>query len=109
MLANILLHSELIERSYRKGSIDRALEELKSIREMVRSSLYEVRRIIYDLRPMALDDLGLVPTIKKYISTISEYNDMKIDFTLIGQEKRLNSKYEVAFFRLMQEGLQNAI
>lgn len=108
-LANILLRSEIIERVYRQGDVTKALEEMRSIKEMVRSSLYEVRRIIYDLRPMALDDLGLIPTIKKYISTISEYNKIKIDFTLLGQERRLDPKYEVAFFRLMQEGLQNAI
>ena len=108
-LANILLRSELIERMYLKGEVSKAMDEMKSIRGMIRSSLVEVRRIIYDLRPMALDDLGLVPTIKKYISTTSEYNNIKIDFVIVGTEKRLNSKYEIAFFRLMQEALQNAI
>ncbi|RDW17008.1 histidine kinase [Oceanobacillus arenosus] len=109
MLANILLRSELIERSYRKGDAEEALAEIKSIRKMIRSSLYEVRRIIYDLRPMALDDLGLVPTIKKYIANTADYNNLKIDFVVIGEETRLNQKYEIAFFRLVQESVQNAI
>lgn len=109
MMANILLRSELIERAYRCGGIDKAMEEIKSIREMTRSSLYEVRRIIYDLRPMALDDLGLIPTIKRYVSTTADYHDIKIEFSTIGKEKRLNQDYEVALFRLMQESLQNAI
>lgn len=109
MMANILLRSELIERAFRGGSIDKAIEEIKSIRKMVRSSLYEVRRIIYDLRPMALDDLGLIPTIKRYVTTIADYHDMKIEFTTIGKDKRLNQDYEVALFRLVQESLQNAM
>ncbi|AXI10027.1 histidine kinase [Oceanobacillus zhaokaii] len=109
MLANILLRSELVERSYRQGAVEEALAEIRSVRKMIRSSLYEVRRIIYDLRPMALDDLGLVPTIKKYIANIADYNNMKIDFTVLGEETRLNQKYEVAFFRLVQESVQNAI
>ncbi|RDW15658.1 sensor histidine kinase [Oceanobacillus chungangensis] len=109
MLANILLRSELVERSYRQGDTEEALAEIRSVRKMIRSSLYEVRRIIYDLRPMALDDLGLVPTIKKYIANIADYNKMKIDFNVIGEETRLNQKYEVAFFRLVQEAVQNAI
>lgn len=109
MLANILLRSELVDRTFRNGTVDDALREIKSVRKMIRSSLYEVRRIIYDLRPMVLDDLGLVPTIKKYVATISDYNDTEIEFTSLGQEKRLNQKYEVAFFRLVQESLQNAI
>lgn len=109
MLANILLRSELVERTIRDGSIEESVKEIRDVREMVRSSLYEVRRIIYDLRPMALDDLGLVPTIKKYVATISEYNDIEVNFTVFGEEKRLNQKYEIAFFRLMQESIQNAI
>jgi two-component system, NarL family, sensor histidine kinase DegS len=109
MLANILLRSELVDRTFREGSPDDALEEIKNVRKMVRSSLYEVRRIIYDLRPMALDDLGLIPTIKKYISTTAEYNNVKIDFKSIGEVKRLNQKYEIAFFRLAQEAIQNAV
>ncbi|GGK02968.1 signal transduction histidine-protein kinase/phosphatase DegS [Lentibacillus kapialis] len=109
MLANILLRSELVDRTFREGTVDEALCEIRSVRKMIRSSLYEVRRIIYDLRPMALDDLGLIPTMKKYVGTVSDYNDIEIEFEAVGQEKRLDQKYEIAFFRLMQEALQNAI
>lgn len=77
---------------------------------MVRSSLSEVRRIIYDLRPMALDDLGLVPTLRKYLERTEEYNNgVTFHFINLGQEYRLPSKYEVALFRLVQESVQNAI
>src|SRR5699024_474854 len=109
MLANILLRSELISRAYQKGTTADAIEELKSVRSMIRTSLYEVRRIIYDLRPMALDDLGLVPTMKKYIMNTADYNNIDIEFITIGKKKRLHQKYEIALFRLMQESLQNAI
>ncbi|MEN1967330.1 histidine kinase [Lentibacillus sp. N15] len=109
MLANILLRSELVDRTFREGSVENALKEIKSVRGMIRSSLYEVRRIIYDLRPMALDDLGLVPTLKKYLSTIEDYHTVKTEFISIGSEKRLHQKYEIAIFRLVQEAVQNAI
>src|SRR5690625_5614534 len=75
MLAHILQNTEIVERSLQSGNIDDALEEIQHIRGMLRTSLHEVRRIIYDLRPMALDDLGLIPTIKKYINKIADYND----------------------------------
>ncbi|GLO67181.1 MULTISPECIES: sensor histidine kinase [Oceanobacillus] len=109
MLANMLLRSEILERTIKKGTHEQAIEEIRSVRTMVRSSLYEVRRIIYDLRPMALDDLGLIPTIRKYVESISEYHSITINFNVIGEEKRLNQKYEIALFRLMQESIQNAI
>ncbi|MRH41963.1 histidine kinase [Aquibacillus halophilus] len=109
MLANILLRSEIVDRTFRERGPEEAIKEIKSVRTMVRSSLYEVRRIIYDLRPMALDDLGLIPTIKKYLANIEEYDHINIDFNALGKEKRLNTKYEVALFRLVQESVQNAV
>ncbi len=109
MLANVMLRSDLVERTFRKYGVEEAKKEMKSVRSMVRSALYEVRRIIYDLRPMALDDLGLVPTLKKYLATVEEYNSLEISFASIGKERRLESKYEVALFRLIQEAVQNAV
>ncbi|WML54764.1 sensor histidine kinase [Neobacillus sp. PS3-12] len=110
MIANVIMRSDLIERVYRDQGGPAAIQEVKSFKKMVRSALYEVRRIIYDLRPMALDDLGLVPTLRKYLQTIEEYhNSAKIEFANLGLELRLPPKYEVAVFRLIQEAVQNAL
>ncbi|MDM5209311.1 sensor histidine kinase [Cytobacillus kochii] len=110
MMANVMMRSDLIERVYKERGTDEAMEEIRNLKKMVRSALYEVRRIIYDLRPMALDDLGLVPTLKKYLQTIEEYhNSTKITFMNVGKEVRLPSQYEVALFRLIQEAVQNAM
>src|SRR5690606_8987465 len=62
------------------------------------------------LRPMALDDLGLVPTLRKYMETTEDYNkDTKLKFDSSGNEVRLPSNYETAIFRLVQEAIANAI
>ncbi|WP_226682058.1 sensor histidine kinase [Sutcliffiella horikoshii] len=111
MLANVMMRSDLIDRTFRERGPGEALSEIRSLKVMVRSALYEVRRIIYDLRPMALDDLGLVPTLKKYISTIEDYHNgyPQIEFMNLGVEHRISSNLEVAVFRLVQESLTNAI
>ncbi|WP_059103373.1 sensor histidine kinase [Shouchella shacheensis] len=109
MMANVMLHSELIERVYQERGIEEALSEIGSLRKMVKSSLAEVRRIIYDLRPMALDDLGLVPTLRKYLETIEERHQIPVVFKHFGQEQRLAQRFEVALFRLVQEAVQNVI
>ncbi|MGS2778896.1 sensor histidine kinase [Robertmurraya sp. GLU-23] len=110
MMANVMMRSDLIERVFREHGEQAGMGEIKNLKKMVRNALYEVRRIIYDLRPMALDDLGLVPTLKKYLQTIEEYHsDTKISFVNLGNEKRLPAKFEVALFRLVQESVQNAI
>jgi two-component system sensor histidine kinase DegS len=110
MMANVMMRSDLIERVYRERGSNEAFKEIRDLKKMVRNALYEVRRIIYDLRPMALDDLGLVPTLKKYLQTTEEYHKKtKIVFSNIKEEKRLPPNYEVALFRLVQESVQNAI
>ncbi|MFC5464668.1 sensor histidine kinase [Lederbergia graminis] len=110
LLANVLIRSDIAAKVHQESGPEQSLAEIRSLKEMIRSALYEVRRIIYDLRPMALDDLGLVPTLQKYLATIEEYHKViKIDFIHIGEDKRLPQKYEVALFRLIQESVQNAI
>ena len=110
MLANVLLRSGLIEKTFTERGPNAALSELSQLKEMVRNALLEVRRIIYDLRPMALDDLGLIPTLRKYSSTVMEYQKgVTIHFTNNGAEKRIESNIEVAIFRLVQECITNAL
>lgn len=110
MMANVLLRSDLIDRTFREKGPELAFQEITALKEMVRDALTEVRRIIYDLRPMALDDLGLVPTLKKYIDTTEDYNKgTRMNFQSTGKEVRLPSNYETAIFRLVQEAITNAI
>lgn len=110
MMANVMMRSDLIERIFNEYGAEAAIKEIKELRTLVRNALYEVRRIIYDLRPMALDDLGLIPTLKKYLQTLTEYHSStNIEFKSIGQERRLPAEYEVAVFRLVQESVQNAL
>jgi two-component system sensor histidine kinase DegS len=110
MLANVLLRTDLINITYEQRGGDEAMKEIIELKDMVRNALSEVRRIIYDLRPMALDDLGLVPTLRKYLSTIEEYNPTSIiNFQSYGEEQRLHTNFEVAIFRLIQESLTNGL
>ncbi|WP_146549660.1 sensor histidine kinase [Rummeliibacillus suwonensis] len=110
MLANVLLRTDLISRTYQERGIEQALQEILELKEMVRDALHEVRRIIYDLRPMALDDLGIVPTLKKYLNSVEGYNKgTTVHFNSIGEPIRIGTNYEVAVFRLVQECVNNAI
>ena len=110
MLANVLIRSSLIEKTYLEKGSEEAFNELAQLKEMVRTAIHEVRRIIYDLRPMALDDLGLIPTLKKYISTIGEYEkSVELHFRNYGEEQRLRTDFEVSIFRLVQECISNAL
>lgn len=110
MMANVLMRTDLVERIYREKGVEQALVELSDLKKTVRNALTEVRRIIYDLRPMALDDLGIIPTLKKYISTTMEYNP-GIDIVFRSTEGNFDvpGDYEVAIFRLVQECINNSL
>ncbi|MFA9558913.1 sensor histidine kinase [Evansella sp. AB-rgal1] len=108
MMANVLLRSDIVERIYTERGPEEAMKEIRDLRVMVKDSLSEVRRIIYDLRPMALDDLGLIPTLEKYLRYIQEHVKATITFKSFGKERRIPSDMEVAIFRFVQEAVQNA-
>lgn len=108
LLANTLLRTEIIEKKINSDSSDSVIEEVRQLRYLVREALKEVRGIIYDLRPMALDDLGLVPALMKYLNTVEENFNIPIHFQLLGTDRRFSMKLETAVFRLIQESVQNA-
>lgn len=110
MMANVLMRTNLIDRTYREKGVEAAIKEITDLKGTVRNALSEVRRIIYDLRPMALDDLGIAPTLKKYTATMMEYNPgVNIEFHSYSTEQRISSQYEVAIFRIVQECITNAL
>ncbi|MEW6696143.1 MAG: sensor histidine kinase [Bacillota bacterium] len=81
--------------------------ELISLQHLVRQSLQDVRKIIFDLRPMVLDDLGLVPAVKRYLEDYKAQTGLQVEFVLIGKEQRFDTSLEVASFRIIQEALTN--
>ena len=105
-LANLVFRCEFTQKII-DTDVDKAKAELKSLKEIVRSSVQDVRKIIYDLRPMSLDDLGLIPTLKRYVNKFEKQTDISVEFQVRGEQETLPSSYEVTVFRLIQEGLNN--
>ncbi|HBW36549.1 sensor histidine kinase [Desulfosporosinus sp. BICA1-9] len=105
-LANIVLRLEIAEKLLELDP-SRVKAELMDLKNLVRANLQDIRRIIFDLRPMALDDLGIVPAITKYLDNFQENYGIKCKLRIEGREKRLLPAMEVALFRLVQEGMTN--
>ncbi|MFV9510497.1 sensor histidine kinase [Tepidibacillus sp. LV47] len=108
-MANVVLRTEIAERFLLHQQLEQAIKELRDLKGMVRQSLADVRKIIFDLRPMALDDLGLFPTLRKYTQELASRENFHLDLQLKGRERRLPSMMEVAIFRLIQEALNNVV
>ncbi|WP_239615857.1 sensor histidine kinase [Cohnella mopanensis] len=107
-LANLVLRTEIAERLLETKDLEVVRSELIDLKSQIRIGLEEIRKIIFNLRPMALDDLGLVPTLRKFVQDFEEKTRIRTVFETTGKEKRLPSAMEAALFRLVQEGFSNA-
>lgn len=107
-MANVVLKAELCEKLL---SIDpnQSRAELQKLKDIVRTSLKDIRKIIYDLRPMSLDDLGLVPTIKRYIDRFIEETGINVELMVLNEQHEIDSIIEIACFRIIQEALNNIV
>ena len=106
IMANVIYHSGMCERLIDIDS-DRAKEGLQEIREQMRGCLSDIRKIIFDLRPMTLDDLGLVAAVQQFLEKFDHRYGVKVDFEFMGNECKINKHAEVSVFRIIQEALNN--
>jgi two-component system sensor histidine kinase DegS len=105
-LSNFILQTEIAMRLFDIDQI-KAKEELAGIKTTASSTFQKVRDFIFDLRPMMLDDLGLVPTITRYVETFKEQSGIEVRLISTGMEQRFESYLEVMVFRAIQELLGN--
>lgn len=106
-LTNFILQAEICQRLFDRNP-DRAEEELGNLKTAASTTFQKVRDFIFDLRPMMLDDLGLVPTIRRYAEAYEEKTGIKAQLSVVGDERRLPSHIEVMMFRSIQAVMGNA-
>lgn len=101
-LTNFILQSEICQRLFDRNP-QRAAEELDNLKTVASITFQKVRDFIFDLRPMMLDDLGVVPTTRRYVEAFREKNDLNVKLDILGEERRLQIHREVTIFRGIQE------
>ncbi|GAB4538260.1 MAG: sensor histidine kinase [Anaerolineales bacterium] len=105
-LSNFILQTEIAMRLMDVDAAQ-AKEELSNLKTSAMGTFQKVRNFIFELRPMMLDDLGLLPTLRKYVEAFKEQNGLDTSLTITGSERRLESYLEVMIFRAAQELLGN--
>ena len=107
-IANVVFRAEVCERLIDTDT-ERAKVELKALRGHIRSTLAEIRRIIFDLRPMAIDDLGLVPALRGIMDVFRDQYGLFTEVVVVGEERRIEDHIEIGMFRVAQEALNNVM
>jgi len=105
-MTNLILQAEICERLFDTDPIQ-ARVELGNLKNSANVTFQKVRDFILTLRPMMLDDLGLMPTLKQYVQDFEEKTKLATNFTVMGRETRLPAHTEVTLFRMIQELLTN--
>jgi two-component system sensor histidine kinase DegS len=106
-LTNFILQAEIVQRLF-DNNPDQARIELQNLKQTATGTFQRVREFITELRPMMLDDLGLVPTVRRYIKGFEEKTGHQVTLTITGTETtRFEQHREVLTFRALQELLTN--
>jgi two-component system sensor histidine kinase DegS len=106
-LSNFILQTEIAMRLFEIDQV-KAKEELNNLKSTATGTFRQVRDFIFELRPMMLDDLGLVPTLKRYVDASKNQYNMNVRLSVSGAERRLEGFREVIIFRSVQELINNA-
>ena len=85
-----------------------AAGEIKEMAEQAQASSRDIRRLIHDLRPVALDELGLVPALRQHLARCEQEHGLVIDL-MVDEGQRLAAPMETALFRIVQEAVNNII
>jgi signal transduction histidine kinase len=91
------------------NSPDTQKNTLNELQALVQQSMTNLRRMIRGLRPIYLEDLGLVTSLEMLVRELAQTAEIPITFISTGQERRLDPQSEMSIYRMVQESLNNVI
>src|SRR4029079_15877077 len=103
-LTNIVLQAQIVERIIAKDPAD-AMREVQLLISMVQQTLEATKTFIFDVRPMVLDDLGLVPTLRRATRDRGRRAGVPVDSASLGRERRLPMDLESGLSRIIDEAM----
>ncbi len=103
-LTNIVLQAQIVERLVTRDPA-RANAEVQLLVGMVQQTLDATKSFIFEVRPMVLDDLGLVPTLRRAARDRGRKAGVPVEFESMGQDRRLPMDLESGLFRILDETL----
>jgi len=103
-LTNIVLQAQIVERLLGRD-LEGARGELHLLVSMVQQTLDATKTFIFDVRPMVLDDLGLVPTLRRAARERGRRAGVAVEFDSVGADRRIAVDLESSLFRIIDEAL----
>lgn len=111
-LVHLSMEAEYLKKIVEHEERDLLKQKIQLIDEYLRYAITESRQLIYDLKPMSLDDIGFLQTLQTYISRFSKSKNTNITFTSSDSDQqsgKIDDAVGLVIFRIVQESLNNAI
>lgn len=108
MLTMLIHRAELCEKLVDMDTTRTKLE-LMTMMVSLKSTINEIRETIFNLRPMSIDDLGLIATVERYVIMLKQHISCSINLHIENEEMELPSIVKLSIFRIIQEACSNAI
>ena len=104
VLTSLLISLAVLEKSI---ATQEARDRIADTRRLAHQTLRAIRNLSIDLRPSALDDLGLLPALRWYVKEYQQKCSIEVEFLATGFKDRLPAEMETALYRIVQESLTN--
>lgn len=106
-IQSLIALNQQIQLAQMTVSEEDTIARLTAMQQMAEQIVGDLRRLTRDLRPIYLEDLGLVPALEMLTRDMSQFMNMPVSFETIGKERRLAANVELALYRIAQEALNN--
>lgn len=83
-------------------------QHVNDLLQMTAKAMEEVKRMALELRPSALDDLGLLPALRSLMKRVEKSFDLQVELHVQGERRRYAAAVETALYRIVQEAMTNA-
>ena len=107
-MASLVIKSDIIKKLIEKESPNKTIyNELEQLKIQLRNVIKEIRKIMYDLRPTSLDELGFTSSVEGLISKVKENKDIEFELDIKEKSEISSSNIKIISFRVVQEVLNN--
>jgi len=107
-LSNFILQADIIRRLF-ENDPETAHKEMDSLQQAANKTFQDVRAFIAELRPLSLDDLGLVAGLQRYLNMVKKRYKVQTELKVQGQARKLEPYLEMLIFRAVQELTSRAV
>ena len=104
VLSNVLLRTQILERVLERAP-DQLADELGDLERLASQSLLDIRRSVFEMRPLVIDEIGLVSTLRRYASDYGRESGAKITVSGTERDEGLDGHLRIALFRLIQSAI----